>query len=317
MLSHYPAKEDFIPVPGLKKMIYGNPDVKKVTINFRDLDKLNISRSNGRNETRRIPKILFRTSAVKREELSIELQRIMVDCKEQNRNYQQVYFDDEDINDFISNEYPQYLKAYRSLVPGAYKADLFRLLVLYKYGGIYNDIGHRFLVPIEQILDESDEFIAATELNNHQSFAHAIYNGVLAAYRGHPIVKFMIDDIMYTIEHCNYMADPLDVTGPAAMGRALNKFMRGWEPGYTGTAPDWDRMPIRRGSYRQKGYLLKFLQHDPRKEKIFEGAREVIRTKFPNYYGQVYRDRGARYDLLWRAKRIFAEGTECKEEEKK
>ena len=199
-LSHYPAMQDWIPIPGMKKMLYGNPDILGATITFHDLNKLVSQENNAQLKSKKkIPKILFRTSAVEREKLSVELQKILVDSKEQNRGYQQVYFNDVDINEFITNEFPEYIKAYQSLVPGAYKADLFRLLALYKYGGIYNDIGHRFLVPIEQLLDGNDEFIAATEVSHHGSYAHALYNGILAAYPYHPIIKFMIDDIVYTI----------------------------------------------------------------------------------------------------------------------
>ena len=311
-LSHYPAMQDWIPIPGMKKMLYGNPDILGATITFHDLNKLLSQENNAQLKSKKkIPKILFRTSAVEREKLSVELQKILVDSKEQNRGYQQVYFNDVDINEFITNEFPEYIKAYQSLVPGAYKADLFRLLALYKYGGIYNDIGHRFLVPIEQLLDANDEFIAATEVSRHGSYAHALYNGILAAYPSHPIIKFMIDDIVYTIMHCNYMADPLDITGPAAIGRAFNKFMRDWNPGYTGTAPTWDRMPIRRGNYRHKGYQIKLLQHNPRKEKIYDGVKGVIRTKFPSYYSKIYKEQGERYDSLWRQRRVFSESAAC------
>lgn len=48
-------------------------------------------------------------------------------------------YDDNDCNQYISQlDNNDYLKViYHQLIPGAYKADLWRLLVLYEYGGIY------------------------------------------------------------------------------------------------------------------------------------------------------------------------------------
>ena len=40
---------------------------------------------------------------------------------------------------------PLVLKAYDTLIPTAYKADLFRLCVLYINGGIYGDLTQEFL----------------------------------------------------------------------------------------------------------------------------------------------------------------------------
>ena len=304
--SYYPAVEDWLPVPGLKMWMYGDPDPREVTINYQNLQPVAV-------DSREIPKILFRTSALKSEQLSVELRKILKDSKEINPGYQQVYFDDDDINKFVSQEYPQYERSYHALVPGAYRADLFRLLVLYKYGGIYNDIGHSYFIPVEQIIGKGDEFVAATEVNKWHSFAHALYNGILAAYPGHPFVKFMIEDIIYTVDHCMYMADPLDITGPAAIGRALNKFMLQYPPGYTGSGAPYDRGAIKRGTYVQQGYKIKLLQHDPRREIILHDDVEVIRTKFPNYYNKVYREEGARYDTLWKQRKVFAPGASCLE----
>jgi hypothetical protein len=42
---------------------------------------------------------------------------------------------------------------------------------------------------------------------------------------------------MATVAKCGYMADPLDITGPAAIGRALNKFMGKYAYCYTIVLP--------------------------------------------------------------------------------
>jgi mannosyltransferase OCH1-like enzyme len=42
----------------------------------------------------------------------------------------------------------KYLKAYDTLIPNAYKADLFRYSVVYHYGGCYMDAGSIGIKPL-------------------------------------------------------------------------------------------------------------------------------------------------------------------------
>jgi hypothetical protein len=58
-------------------------------------------------------------------------------------------FCDADCREFIKNEYPpDVLMAYDRLIPTAFKADLWRYCVLYKYGGVYLDVKWGFSPPI-------------------------------------------------------------------------------------------------------------------------------------------------------------------------
>ena len=58
-----------------------------------------------------------------------------------NPDFKIKYYSDKGSREFIKNNYSKdIINAYDSLIPGAYKADLFRYCVLYKYGGIYSDL---------------------------------------------------------------------------------------------------------------------------------------------------------------------------------
>ena len=82
------------------------------------------------------------------------------------------FYDDQSAREFVSEHYPsRFLEAYDSLIPGAFKADLFRLLVLLFSGGVYADIDVMpetsldtfvspdltFFVPLDGVGDERDE----------------------------------------------------------------------------------------------------------------------------------------------------------------
>ena len=59
-------------------------------------------------------------------------------------NYQ--LFDDDDCRNFIKDNFDSsVLNAFDSLIPGAYKADLWRYCILYKNGGVYLDIKYEYV----------------------------------------------------------------------------------------------------------------------------------------------------------------------------
>ena len=58
-----------------------------------------------------------------------------------NPEFTHYLYDDDDCRKFIKNNFPSnVVNAFDKLIPGAYKADLWRYCVLYIHGGIYLDI---------------------------------------------------------------------------------------------------------------------------------------------------------------------------------
>ena len=68
----------------------------------------------------------------------------ILEIKQNNPNFNYYLYDDNDCRNFLKNHFPiKVLNAYDSLIPGAYKADLWRNCILFKMGGIYMDIKFR------------------------------------------------------------------------------------------------------------------------------------------------------------------------------
>jgi len=57
-----------------------------------------------------------------------------------NPNFSIVLYKDEEIQTFMMEHFPQYLKLFYQLPSFAWKSDLARYLILHKYGGIYLDV---------------------------------------------------------------------------------------------------------------------------------------------------------------------------------
>jgi mannosyltransferase OCH1-like enzyme len=86
-----------------------------------------------------VPLNIFQTWKTK--DLPPKMKECVENLKKENTEFTHYLYDDNDCRNFIINNFDKnIIKAYDSLIPGAYKADLWRYCVLYKLGGIYLDI---------------------------------------------------------------------------------------------------------------------------------------------------------------------------------
>lgn len=89
--------------------------------------------------------------------------------KIKNLNYEYKFWTDNDIYTFISVNYPQYLNLLNKAKFGIQKADIFRILALYHYGGIYVDIDFECLIPIDcWDIDEKKINLSYEPLQHHK-----------------------------------------------------------------------------------------------------------------------------------------------------
>ena len=66
-------------------------------------------------------------------------------------------YDDQDRINFIKDNFDQnVLDAYNSLLPGAFRSDLWRYAIIYKYGGVYIDIKYHTYIPLIELIKESE-----------------------------------------------------------------------------------------------------------------------------------------------------------------
>lgn len=140
--------------------------------------------------------------------------------RETHPEYKYTLMDDAQSLQFIRDNYPAEVgDAYEALVPGAYKADLWRLCALHKAGGIYMDIKY---APVE-----------GTSLRDLGTKSHfprdfnavvipcGIHNGVMVAVPGDPRLEAAIRQIVENVRNKYYGLSALHPTGP----NMLNKFV--------------------------------------------------------------------------------------------
>jgi mannosyltransferase OCH1-like enzyme len=103
----------------------------------------------------KIPKIIWQT--FKSNRLPKVLYQSVKTCLEQNPEYHYRFFDDNDIAEFIKFWNEEIQRTLCVLNVGAAKADLWRSLAVYEFGGIYLDLDSACTVPFNQwVLSEDD-----------------------------------------------------------------------------------------------------------------------------------------------------------------
>jgi mannosyltransferase OCH1-like enzyme len=175
--------------------------------------------------------------------------------KNANPEFDHYLYDDADCREFIATEYGgDVLEAYDQLVPGAYKADLWRYCVLYKTGGIYLDIKFRcepgfslleltddnetFVLDrpypdtsipsnIELILLNSptfnDTLIEKTDKITWKNRQIGLYNAVMATIPNNPVIYDCIQQVVRNVKKKYYGYNPLYPTGPGLLGEIYFK----------------------------------------------------------------------------------------------
>ena len=238
---------------------------------------------------RKIPRYIFLTYKPEYNDLHQVIKDNIENTKRKNPGYEVRYYSDSDARKFIEKNYPQYLEEYDVLVPKAYKADLLRLLLVYKYGGVYNDIGHMYLKPIDSFIT-NETLVVCRDKGIEGLPPYFLHNAIIAATPEHPLIKEAIDVVIENIRNRYYGETPLYPTGPGALGRAFNRYFKRGEK----------EIPI--GMFRSD---IKILNHPGVFIKDIDGT-DIIKTKFDNYYEIVYPDKKRYYHDLWNDRKVYA-----------
>jgi len=200
--------------------------------------------------------------------------------KRQNPKFQHYLFDDEDCREFIKTHFQKcVLDAYDALVPGAYKADLWRLCVLYIEGGIYMDIKFCCVNGFRLIeLTENEHYV------KDRVPPLSIYNALMVCRKGNPFLWKAIYRIVFNTTQKYYGTHALCPTGPIMLGKVImNNNLQG-------------KLNIDMFHYINGGYI------------VYKN-RFVISTQYPEYKDERknYYDRfdTKHYGDLWLERRVY------------
>ena len=228
----------------------------------------------------KIPKIIHQSykNCVKKKMLNA-----INSWKNMNINYEYKYWDDNSCYNFLIEYFDEkVLHAYNLLYAGAYKSDIFRICVLYIYGGIWADISSSCELSLDKIIIDEKLNLLVVKDNPSQIIYGNIYQAFIITEPKNEIIKTIIDfTVDKVVNYENYskiypdlINQSIAVTGPTVFAIALNKFLE--RPDNQIISDDY--IFINR---LNKNFYIKFLNHYPGEIK-FEN-KLIIKTKYNNW----------------------------------
>jgi len=130
--------------------------------------------------------------------------------KKTNPTFTHELYDSKRRRSFIAQYFnTDILNTYDKLVPGAYKADLWRLCVIYQKGGFYLDIKYRCTpdFTLAEVVDQGVVFV------KERDSYRGIHNAFFGSYAKNPVLLNLINQIARNVQ-AMCKNDSLNITGP-------------------------------------------------------------------------------------------------------
>jgi hypothetical protein len=152
------------------------------------------------------------------------MKKTVESLKKANHEFRHELFDDADCREFLESNFPrEVVYAYDALLPGSYKADLWRYCVLYKHGGVYLDVKFETVgnFKIETLL--YDEQFCLDYKTSFPKHGIAVYNACMITLPGNKFLKQCIHEICLNVAFQYYGESNLEPTGPWLLGKFVTK----------------------------------------------------------------------------------------------
>jgi len=200
-------------------------------------------------------------------------------------DFEHYLYDDDDCRAFLAQHFrPSVLAAYDKLIPGAYKADLWRYCVLYIYGGIYLDIKMNFEEGFDpQSLLSREHFPLDVPMD-----PPGVWQGLLVCEKGSLILRAAIERCVRNVQCSYYAPTPLAMTGPVF----LHDVIRDVHPELLNeqeitSRKDWSKLEWRVA------------------EHCLEKGGETVCYPYAGYRDELYRGADLPYAVAWKLRRVY------------
>jgi inositol phosphorylceramide mannosyltransferase catalytic subunit len=192
--------------------------------------------------TEKIPRRIIQVWG-KREDLPLLAKASKANVRLLNPDFEYLFFDDGQIEEFINAEFPDYRPVFDSFSARIQRYDLFRYLAVYRFGGFYFDtdvflasslddlLGFSCVFPFEQLSIHSflrKEYGMDWEIGNYafgaaagHPFLYAIIKNCVRAQQYPEWVEAMMKSIP-GVFRSEYFAQ--DTTGPGLVSRTLAEY---------------------------------------------------------------------------------------------
>lgn len=231
-----------------------------------------------------IPKVIYQTWSSKT--LPTNMRKCVEKIKDQNPNYSHYIYDDNECREFIKEHFnDNVVTAFDKLIPGAYKADLWRYCILYINGGIYLDIKYQPANGFSfNYLNPNKEYFVLERPGFWEKNHYGIYNALMICKPKNENLLDCIRHIVENVKNNYYGINSLYPTGPGLLGKmyfnplTISQQMREFE-----------------------------MRYDCNKYDCILYKNKVIFKNYDEYRLEQKKNSSKNhYELLWRKKQIYS-----------
>ena len=231
----------------------------------------------------KIPKVIVQNH--KRRYIPQNLMNSIQKLQKHAPNYAYNFYDDDESREYIAEHYPTALESFDTLIPGAYRSDLFRIVRLYSEGGVYFDAPfnpHSSELVLDDVLKPQYDFVSVNDRG------YGLFNAFIASVPKHPILKHAIETIIDNVSHRKYGAQPLCITGPTIYHKIFENLYGA---------------RIKEGEF-DNGRIKMFMH---KHEYIVDGSNILYNCRYPQYNLDrvTYWSDTPHYTLLWMLGNVF------------
>lgn len=182
-----------------------------------------------------IPKLLFQ-SIKNASVISDRKQCGFISIKTRMSNFEQFVFSNQEQNDFVATFFPNLFSFFKSITYDIERVDFWRLLVIYRYGGVYLDADSVVLRPFDSWISMED----SSKQHIHLVFGiegniptgpyptarrRTLMNGQFAATPRHPFMAFLINYVIKTATLSTSLSQVGNFSGPGRLAEAMDIYL--------------------------------------------------------------------------------------------
>jgi mannosyltransferase OCH1-like enzyme len=178
-----------------------------------------------------IPARIIQTA--KRRELPLKQRAFVTNVRLLNPDYEWRFFDDRDVDAFVSAEFPQFKSIFDSFPFLIQRFDFFRYLAVYRLGGFYFDLDVLLANELSPLRSTEAVFpfegLGFSRLLRSKGMDWEIGNYAFGAAAGHPFLEAVIDNCVRAQREPRWVEEMMP--GVPVLSRSAHKVLYSTGPG--------------------------------------------------------------------------------------
>ena len=166
---------------------------------------------------KQIPKIVHHIAPSDKIDWHYKWEDCFLSWTEHFSDFEHIMWDNEDIEKLISEDYPWYLDIYNSYDRNIKRYDVARLLILYKYGGIYADMDYVVYKNFYELMSPDKVSTPESPFKLHEF----VQNALFVSPKEHVFWMICLDESL----NRTHLLSVLDATGPKLISDVYYEYL--------------------------------------------------------------------------------------------